>query len=89
MSNESDNIVTLCVVGTEVEATMIADALSDRGIEARPSGTLTGGFRAEAPGRVGVLVHASDYARAKAALKAFEDENLEVDWSKVDIGDPD
>jgi len=82
-----DEPVTLCVVGTEVEATLIADALSDRGIDASAAGVLTGGFRAEAPGSVKVLVHASDLARAQRALDEYRSERTDIDWDRVDLGD--
>ena len=87
MTNSMDDPITLCVVGTEMEATLIADALTDRGIDARPSGIMTGGFRAEAPGSVKVLVHASDYQRAKQALDEYRKEQSDIDWSKVDVGE--
>ena len=88
MSSESPDVSTLVIVGNEFEATIIADALKDRDIEAQVSGGLTGGFRAEAPGRVKVLVRSEDFARAKAALEAFRNEVADIDWSKVDVGEP-
>ena len=89
MANPIDeDPVTLCVVGTEVEATMIADALTDRGVDARASGVMTGGFRAEAPGSVKILVHASELQKARAVLEAYRREQSDIDWDAVDVGEP-
>ena len=87
MTNTIDDPVTLCVVGTEMEATLITDALTDRDIDARVSGAITGGFRAEAPGTVKVLVRGSDLQRAAAALDDYRKAQSDIDWSKVDVGD--
>ena len=51
MSSESPDVCTLLMVNSELEATIIADALKDRGFEVEVAGGLTGGFRAETPSR--------------------------------------
>ena len=86
MTSDPNEPAVLAVVGTEVEATLIVAALNDAGIEARTSGGLTAGFRAEAPGAAKVLVHQDDLARALETLTAFRAECSEIDWSTVDLG---
>ncbi|MEO0475762.1 MAG: DUF2007 domain-containing protein [Planctomycetota bacterium] len=87
MQESDDNIVTLAFFPTEVEATMIADELKREGIQAEPAGILTGGFRAEAPGRVKVLVHEKDLEQAKALLDEYINSRDQIDWSQVDLGE--
>lgn len=88
MQESDDNIVTLAFFATEVEATMIADELKREGIQAEPAGLLTAGFRAEAPGRVKVLVHERDFEQAKALLDEYVHSREQIDWSQVDLGEP-
>jgi len=88
MQESDDAVVTLAFFPTEVEAKMIADELNREGIQAEPAGILTAGFRAEAPGRVKVLVHQNDLEKAKALLDEYIHSREEIDWSKVDLGEP-
>lgn len=88
MQEADDNIVTLAFFPTEVEATMVADELKREGIQAEPAGILTAGFRAEAPGRVKVLVHETDLAKAKTLLDEYIHSRDSIDWSQVDLGEP-
>ncbi|MFN3167483.1 MAG: putative signal transducing protein [Phycisphaeraceae bacterium] len=88
MHEDDDSVVTLAFFPSEIEATMIADELKREGIQAEPAGLLTAGFRAEAPGRVKVLVHAKDLARAKELLDDYIASRDEIDWSQVDLGEP-
>lgn len=64
------NPIVLTTVMTEAEAAILVAQLEDHGIPAQISGGLTGGFRAEAPGSVRVLVHEENMERAKAFLAA-------------------
>jgi len=88
MKESDDSIVTLAFFPSEIEATLVADELKREGIQAEPAGTLTGGFRAEAPGRVKVLVHENDLEQAKALLDEYINSRDEIDWSQVDLGEP-
>ena len=88
MQESDDHIVTLAFFPTEVEATMIADELKRDGIQAEPAGILTAGFRAEAPGRVKVLVHEKDLEKAKELLDEYIHSRDQIDWDQVDIGEP-
>lgn len=87
MEQESDRVVTLAFFETEIEATMIVEELRIEGVEAQASGLLTAGFKAEAPGRVKVLVHENDLAQAQELLDDYIKSKEEIDWSKVDIGE--
>ncbi len=53
---------------TELEAGFAASKLREAGIECRTVGGHTAGFRAEAPGQVGVMVHERDVERARGLL---------------------
>ena len=80
-----DDPTVITSVETEIEASLLIEALSEEGIKAASAGQLTSGFRAEAPGKVNVLVHIKDYDRAKAAVEAFNKEHFEIDWNAVDF----
>ncbi len=88
MTNTPDSPVALISVPDELEATALVTALADHGIEAHTTGALTAGFRAEAPGEVSVIVRGTDLARAQQALEQIDRERGQVDWSAVDVGDP-
>ena len=77
----------LVSVSDEMEAAAVVDALAEHGIRARAVGGYTSGFRAEAPGDVKVVVGRADRARAEEVLAEIQREPVEVDWSKVDVGD--
>jgi hypothetical protein len=81
-----EETIVLAIVPTELEAELILEALDERGIRAEQAGQLTAGFRAEAPGGVRILVRAKDAARGLAALREFQKEKSDIDWSKVDLG---
>jgi len=53
---------------TEFEATIIKNLLVEAGIHAMVSGGTIGGFRAEAPGMVQVLVAAGSESRARELI---------------------
>lgn len=88
MHEEDDQVVTLAFFPSEIEATMIADELKREGIQAEAAGTLTAGFRAEAPGRVKILVHERDLEQAKRLLDEYIHSRDQIDWSQVDVGEP-
>ena len=88
MHEEDDHVVTLAFFPSEIEATLIADELKREGVQAEAAGILTAGFRAEAPGKVKVLVHESDLQRAQELLDDYIHSRDQIDWSKVDLGEP-
>ncbi len=69
---------------------MLVAALKDHGVDARAVGALTAGFRAEAPGVIKVMVREADLDDATRVLETICDEidNDPIDWSQVDVGDP-
>jgi ketopantoate reductase len=46
------------------------------------------GYRAEAPSDVHIVVRSRDLARAREALAEIRATHTDVDWSQVDVGDP-
>ena len=73
-----DNLNVFISVPSEIEAAAIVGLLSEEGIEAKATGGLTAGFKAEAPGEVKVLVAAADADRAKRVLGQFEKPTVEA-----------
>ena len=72
MSDDPGRPVVLTSVPSEAQAAMIVAALEREGIKAHAQGSLTSGFRAEAPGNVQLLVRQADLARARTLLQAIE-----------------
>ena len=85
---DGNGVVKLSRCLTEVEAIAIADALREEGIHAEVSGAITGGFRAEAPSAIWVLVREADAERARRIVEELRTTVEHIDWSKVDIGEP-
>jgi len=85
---DPNDVVRLTSCLTEVEAVEIAGALNAEGIHAEVSGAITGGFRAEAPSVLWILVRREDAERASEIVEAFRKQASEIDWSDVDVGDP-
>ena len=64
MADDPNRVAVLTTVPSEAQAEMIAAALEAEGLDARTTGALTIGFRAEVPGGVQVLVRQGDLAQA-------------------------
>jgi hypothetical protein len=88
MADLEENLARLTSVRTEMEGGVVVGGLEERGIKATMSGVYTTNFRAEAPGWVEVLVAEHDLERAKEALQEIQEENDHIDWSQVDVGEP-
>ncbi len=73
-SPDPDRPENLIQVASEVEAAAIVTALQAHGIEALASGGFTSGFRAEAPGRVNVVVRHQDLEEARLILAEIQGE---------------
>lgn len=73
MSEDPEQPIVLTTVASEAEGAMIVAALDDHGFKAQMSGQLTSGFRAEAPGKVSILVRRADAERAKATLREIRE----------------
>jgi hypothetical protein len=88
MADLNEKLARLTSVRTEMEAGVIVSGLEDRGIKATMSGVYTTNFRAEAPGWVEILVAEHELANAQEALVEIHEENDHIDWSQVDVGQP-
>ncbi|MEM7626327.1 MAG: DUF2007 domain-containing protein [Planctomycetota bacterium] len=86
-TDDDDTLVTLATFSGEIEATLAADELTRQGIRAQASGTLTAGFRAEAPGSVKVLVYEKDLPEAQRILDDYTQSRKDIDWDSVDVGE--
>lgn len=88
MSSDPNAPTVLISFPSELEATAVVAALASSEIEATTTGSYTAGFLAEAPGQVSVVVRSSDLAAAQQVLDKAELGQSEVDWSQVDVGEP-
>jgi hypothetical protein len=88
MTEHPEHIALLTSTPLEMEAGIIVGALEENGIKATMAGQTTAGFRAEAPGWVQVLVAEEDLESAKEVLVKLREESDEIDWSQVDVGEP-
>jgi hypothetical protein len=89
MTTDPNNPEVLVSVPSDVEAAAIVAALAERGVQASATGGYTAGFRAEAPGQVNVVVRCADLDHARVTLAEIEKDQAEIDWSQVDVGEPD
>lgn len=88
MANDPSCPCELLSVASEIEATAIVTALAQYDIEASTTGGFTSGFQAEAPGSVQILVRSSDLGRAELALAEIRADQGNIDWSTIDVGEP-
>jgi hypothetical protein len=88
MASDDIHVERLTSVRNEMEAGIIVGALDAEGIKSTMSGVYTSGFRAEAPGWVEVLVAEADMPRAQAILDQVRNDRTDIDWSQVDVGEP-
>ncbi len=88
MNEPTEDTVLLTTVPDEIEAAMIVAALEAEGIRAVHNGGYISGFKAEAPGEVRVLVQRAEQSQALAALQRIRAGEEPVDWSQVDVGEP-
>lgn len=88
MSSQPESLKVVREVSGDIEATNLRAALEEAGIECQSVGDYTAGFRTEVPGGLQLLVKNADFERAQAVIAQFEQEMGELDWSQVDVGDP-
>ena len=88
--DDQDHLVLLTSVPTAAEASMIVASLKQAGVAAVMMGEFTAGFVAEAPGWVQVRVDQDSLPAAKELLARMksESEGGEIDWSSIDVGQP-
>lgn len=87
MTVDPNNPEILTSVTSDIEAAAIVAALASQGIEASTTGSFTAGFRAEAPGDIHVIVRQQDLVRALQIFNHLKEAD-DLDWSQVDVGDP-
>ncbi len=88
MNNPTDHIEPLVSLPTEAQAMIVVGALAEEGIPSTAVGGYTAGFKAEAPGWVKVMVTQEDLPVAQNTLAKLKAETAEIDWSQVDVGEP-
>jgi len=86
--NPDKRTAKLTSVPTETEAAVVIAALEDEGIRAE-SDEYTSGLRAGAWNWVDIMVPEQDLAKAQEVLAKVQEENDQIDWSQVDVGQPD
>jgi len=77
---------TFASFSDEWEAGLVRDTLLAAGIPATIAGGFTASFRADAPGRVRLLVRERDLAAAADAVRKAREEAADIDWDSVDLG---
>lgn len=88
MSTEPNPPEVLTLVRNDLEAAPLLAALARLGIESTSTGGFTADFRAEAPSEVRIIVKHEDLGRAREALAEIGEENSDINWSQVDVGEP-
>ncbi len=88
MTDDIKHLVKLVAFPTEVGTAPVVSALEEAGISAIATGGFTAEFMAEAPGEVQVLVAERDLPKAKEILNVLREEMDHIDWSQVDVGQP-
>jgi hypothetical protein len=69
-------------------AGVIVAALEEEGIKATMAGENTADFRVATPSWVQVYVAEKDLEAAREILDKVQAENADIDWSQVDVGEP-
>jgi len=83
-----EHVVVAATAENELEAGVMVNALAEAGIKSTMSGAATADFRTGVPGVVQILVTQEDLARAQEVIRKGEDDEEDVDWSQVDVGQP-
>ena len=88
MTDDPNTAVELTTAANVMESAAIVAALKAEGIETVTTGEFTAGFLAEAPGNVQIVVKSCDLARAQELLQRFKEDDSPIDWSQIDVGEP-
>jgi hypothetical protein len=83
----NERTAVLTSAPSETEAAIVIEALESNGIRAE-SDEYTSGLRAGPWNWVTILVAEEDLERAKEVLAQVKEENAHIDWSQVDVGEP-
>ncbi len=92
MTDQADQPVILRTAPNEFQAGIIVAQLEDAGVEATTSAGDThslGVFGASGITLTHVWVRPGDVDAAEAALAERREESVDLDWSEVDVGEPD
>ena len=87
MARQPEHTAVLTSTPTETEAAIVIAALEENGIHAS-SDEYTSGLRAGAWNWVDILVAEEDLPRAKEVFEQVQRENDHIDWTNVDVGEP-
>jgi hypothetical protein len=85
--SDPDDLVQLTTTVTSVEAAAIISALDRAGIKAVMGNVNSAAMIPEAM-EVEVLIAQHDLPRATTLLRLLEEHGADVDWSQVDVGEP-
>lgn len=88
MTDQQPELVTLTNVANEAEAKSLIGLFEEEGISVFMNGGDDLSLFGEDLGDVMLIVKKSDYDQAAKLLEEIEAENTEIDWSQVDVGEP-
>ena len=88
MPDQQPELVTLTNVANESEAKSLIGLFEDEGISVFINGGDDLSLFGEEMGDVQLIVKKADYEKASKLLQEIEEENSEIDWSQVDVGEP-
>ncbi|WP_425395678.1 putative signal transducing protein [Aeoliella sp.] len=86
--SESDDLSRVTSAHSVMEAAPIVAALERAGIKAVTGNANSATMIPEAMGEVEVLVANHDLPRALTLIQLIEEHGTDVDWSQVDVGEP-
>lgn len=84
----SDDLCRVASAHSVMEAAPIVAALDRAGIKAVTGNAASATVMPEAMGEVEILVANHDAPRALTLIELIEEHGADVDWSKVDVGEP-
>jgi xanthine dehydrogenase iron-sulfur cluster and FAD-binding subunit A len=86
--SEADDLCRVTSAHSIMEAAPIIAALDRAGIKAMTGNSESATMMPEAMGEVEILVAQHDAPRALTLLELIEEHGSDVDWSQVDVGEP-
>ncbi len=89
-SPDPDGPVVLGTYANEIKAGLIRAILGEAGIETRvrTDDAMLGIWGASLGNTKTVMVNPQDLAMAREVLERVREESIDIDWSEVDVGDP-
>lgn len=91
MTSRGERLIAIRTLPNEMQAGIIRSVLTEAGIESwtrKADGFDYFGLGTIAAAMTSVTVRAEDAARAEAALEANRQDSVDIDWSEVDVGEP-